>query len=130
MSTGGGGTTGPRAPSVADTPNGGQSAADLSDLTWAFCSRPRNSSDDSSATRRWQESQILQVFADRFSRGIVELAQAVGTQGLVARVDGGGVTPMVAYPLVEVEKTVVGSSTDRERPHLRRICRGKQTKKI
>ena len=57
MSTGGGGTTGPRAPSVGDTPDGGQSAADLSDLTWAFCSRPRNSSDDSSATRRWQESQ-------------------------------------------------------------------------
>ena len=48
---------GAAAPSVADTPNGGQSAADLSDLTWAFCNRPRNSSDDSSATRRWQESQ-------------------------------------------------------------------------
>ncbi len=65
------------------------------------------------------------MFADRFSRGIVELAQAVGTQGLIARVDDGGCDAHGRVPFVEVEKTVVGSSTDRERPHLRMICRGK-----
>ena len=65
------------------------------------------------------------MFADRSSRGIVELAQAVGIQSLVAWVHGGGCDAHGRVPLVEVEKTVVGSSTDRERPHLRMICRGK-----
>ena len=96
----------------------------LSDWTWAFWSRPRKLSDEISATRRRQIA-ALQVPADRLGRGVVELAQAVGAQSLVGRVSGGGCDAHGRVPLVEVEKTAVGSSPDRDRPHLRTICRGK-----
>ena len=58
MSAGGGGTTGLGVPSVDEAADGDQLVADLPDLTWAFWSRPRKSSDESSATRRWQESHV------------------------------------------------------------------------
>ena len=58
-----------------------------SGLPWALAarSRPRKLSEESSATRRRQSGHDSQVLVDGFGQGVVELAQAVGRQGLVGR---------------------------------------------
>ena len=88
---------------------------------WTSRSRPRKLSDDISATRRRQESHTSRCLLTDSGRDVVELAQAIGLQDLVGRVDGGG----GAHHAISSS----GSNTDRrsitnsQRPQLRGTCR-------
>ena len=57
---------------------------------------------------------VFQVLADRLGRGVVELAQAIGLQGLVGRVSGGGGTH--GDLLVEGKNAIGERMTKKERP--------------
>ena len=57
---------------------------------WASRSRPRKLSPDSPPTRRRHSGTTSRCSVDRRRPKVVELAQAVGVQGLVGRVQGGG----------------------------------------
>ena len=70
-------------PSVDETTGAGESGRAL-----ASRSRPRKLSEESSATRRRQSGSASRCAFDRLGRELVELAQAVGVQGLVGRVQG------------------------------------------